>query len=277
MCQPRIDQLLLSALARTVGSRSARPARVDSVSSGRRVWPTAGRGGRYSSTVPPRSATISAKAPAAPDLPADLVALAVEPEDLDSADWWQHDLSGADLTGADARDAEIGQCRFGRVRLPGVKLTRCALTDCAFDHADLANVTADGANLRRVAFTGCRGTGLTFLDSGLRDITFTDCRLDLTNWRSSKFTSVRFTECDLRRADFYGADLRGVHFDRCDLTAAQFSSAKLAGGRFAGCDLSGIGGVTSLAGATIAAGDLLALTELFAGALGITVERAATP
>jgi uncharacterized protein YjbI with pentapeptide repeats len=67
-----------------------------------------------------------------------------------------------------------------------------------------------------------------------------------------------------------------VHFDRCNLTAAQFSTAQLAGARFTGCELSGIGGVASLAGATVAADDLLALTELLADALGITVERTAT-
>ncbi|HCT81862.1 MAG TPA: hypothetical protein DGT23_35840 [Micromonosporaceae bacterium] len=54
--------------------------------------------------------------------------------------------------------------------------------------------------------------------------------------------------------------------------AAQFSNAKVAGVRFSGCDLAGIGGVASIAGATIRTDDVLALTELFARELGITIE-----
>jgi uncharacterized protein YjbI with pentapeptide repeats len=76
----------------------------------------------------------------------------------------------------------------------------------------------------------------------------------------------------MARADFAMADLRGAHFTECVLAGAQFSNAKLAGARFAGCDLRGIGGMASLAGATIRSDDLLTLAELLADALGITIE-----
>jgi uncharacterized protein YjbI with pentapeptide repeats len=113
---------------------------------------------------------------------------------------------------------------------------------------------------------------LTFLDGMIRDVAFRESKVDMANFRSSTLLNVVFAGCDLARADFYGADLRGVVFNDCVLAGAQFSAAKMAGARFAGCDLSGIGGVASLAGAIIRADDVLALTELFAAELGITIE-----
>ena len=96
----------------------------------------------------------------------------------------------------------------------------------------------------------------------VRDVEFRDCRLDLTNWRANTFTSVLFAQCELGGADFVGADLRGVVFSECGLGGAQFSSAKANGARFLDCDLSGIGGIASLAGATIRSDDLLTLTAV---------------
>jgi uncharacterized protein YjbI with pentapeptide repeats len=192
----------------------------------------------------------------------------------DEAEWWQLDLAG-DVFGGAAAGLEVEQSRLTKVRLGGVQLTKATFLDCELRQCDLANLHADGCGLRRVELIECRGTGLIYIDGGVRDVTFRDCRLDLSTWRATKFTKVAFVGCDLRGADFIGADLRGVLFDTCDLSTAQMSNAKLDGARFTRCDLLGLGGVASLAGATVQADDLAALTELLAQALGITVEASA--
>jgi len=208
--------------------------------------------------------------PAPPNLPD---VWSAEPAVLDDEEqWWQLDLTG-DVFEGEAIGLEAEQCRLTRVRLGGVRLEKASLLDCALHHSDLANLTADGCGLRRVELVECRATGMVYLDGALRDVSLRDCRMDMTTWRATKFTKVVFQGCDLRRADFVGADLRGVVFERCDLSAAQFSNAKLDGARFVDCDLSGLGGVASLAGASVRADDLAVLTELLAAALGITVER----
>jgi uncharacterized protein YjbI with pentapeptide repeats len=208
--------------------------------------------------------------PAPPNLPAewstDLPVLDDEEE------WWQLDLSGESFEG-EAAGLEVEQCRLTRVGLGGVRLEKATFLDCALHHCDLANLSADGCGLRRVELVECRTTGMVYLDGVLRDVWLRDCRMDMTTWRATTFTKVAFVDCDLRRADFVGADLRGTLFKRCDLSAAQFSNAKLEGARFADCDLTALGGVASLAGATVRADDLAVLTELLAEALGITVER----
>jgi uncharacterized protein YjbI with pentapeptide repeats len=217
----------------------------------------------------PVAVTPAAAAPAPPNLPAQWSA--GEAIFDDEEEWWQLDLDGAVFAGA-AMGMEVEQCRLTRVRMGGVRLEKATFVDCSLRHCDLANLRAEGTGMRRVELVDCRATGMIFLDGGLRDMTFRDCRTDLTTWRATRFTKVAFIGCDLRRADFVGADLRGAVFDGCDLSGAQFSNAKLAGTRFSGCDLTGLGGVASLAGATIRADDLAALTELLAEALGITVE-----
>jgi len=213
---------------------------------------------------------LPAVVPAAPKLPSDWSS--DEPLFADEEEWWQLDLDGASFEGV-AAGMEVEQCRLTRVGLGGVRMAKATLIDCALHHCDLANLAADGCGWRRVEVVECRATGLIFVAGGLRDVSLRDCRMDLTTWRATTFTKVAFIGCDLRRADFTGADLRGAVFEDCDLSGAQFSNAKLDGARLAGCDLTGLGGVASLAGATVRADDLAALTELLAGALGITVEQ----
>lgn len=207
-----------------------------------------------------------------PDTPRLPDAYAGHTADLeDDGEWWQLDLDG-DVFGGAAAGLEVEQCRLTKVRLGGVQLSKATFLDCELRQCDLANLHADGCGLRRVELVDCRATGLIYIDGGVRDVTLRDCRLDLSTWRATKFTKAAFIGCDLRGADFIGADLRGVLFENCDLSTAQVSNAKLDGARFVDCDLVGLGGVASLAGATVRADDLAALTELLAQALGITVE-----
>lgn len=181
-------------------------------------------------------------------------------------------LVEGDFAGADLDDAEVEQCLFTKAILAGASGSRATWVDCEVQQSDLANAALESSGLRRVIITGSRLTGLSFLDGVAREVLIQDSKVDLTNWRATTFTSVQFVRCDLTRADFAMADLRGAEFVDCAMAGAQFSNAKAAGARFAGCDLSGAGGVGSLAGATIRADDLLALTNLLADALGITIE-----
>lgn len=193
-------------------------------------------------------------------------------DELEDEVFWEGiEFSGTDLSGRSAAILEAAGCRFARVGLSAVQLTRALFTDCRFEGCDLANLRAEDSTLRRVHLTDSRATGLQWVNGGMRDVTFTECRLDLSSFRCSKCTKVRFERCDLRRVDFAMADLRGVQFVECDLTGAQFSRTMMSGSRLSGCVLADIVGVPDLAGATIDGSDLLALTYLFAEALGIKV------
>jgi uncharacterized protein YjbI with pentapeptide repeats len=214
------------------------------------------------------------KVPDEPRVAESLEPLEPEPEadEFDGASWYQVSLAGVDLSGARVEEAEIEQCRLTRVGLAGADVRHLTVVDSVIDHGDWANAVFESCGLRRVHLEANRMTGMTFIDGMVRDVEFRDSKLDLTNWRANTFTSVHFIRCDLSGADFGGADLRGVVFTECGLQGAQFSSAKAAGARLLDCDLTGIGGIGSLAGATIRSGDLLTLTALLARELGITIE-----
>lgn len=189
----------------------------------------------------------------------------------DEAFWEGIEFSGTDLSGRSAAILEATGCGFVRAGLSTVELTRALFTDCRFEGCDLANLRAEESTLRRVRVADSRATGLQWVNGGIRDVTFTECRLDLSSFRCSKCTNVRFERCDLRRADFSMADLRTAQFVECDLTGAQFGRAMMSGARLSRCVLAEIVGVPDLAGATVDGSDLLALTYLFAEALGIRV------
>jgi uncharacterized protein YjbI with pentapeptide repeats len=70
-------------------------------------------------------------------------------------------------------------------------------------------------------------------------------------------------------------ELAALPLPDCELDGAQFSGVEVSVARFTGCELSGVGGVTSLAGATVTEADLPGLARALATAIGLTVE--ATP
>lgn len=209
----------------------------------------------------------SLRTPDAPRLPPSFKAFDGE---FDGA--YQMQIDGA-YEGADLGHAELEQCVFTKANLAGATAAMLTLVDCEVRQSDLANAVVERSGLRRVRITDSRLTGLSFLDGVARDVLVQDSKVDTSNWRATTFTNVHFVRCDLSRADFAMADLGGAQFIDCTLAGAQFSNAKASGTRFSGCELDGIGGVAALAGATIRADDIHALTYLLADALGITIER----
>lgn len=213
--------------------------------------------------------------PATPRPPASLELATVDEHDLeDEACFDRLGFFDLDLAGRAAGAASFEQCRFQGADLSGTTLERVRLTDCLVERSSLANVRADGGSMTRVRLSTLRMTGLHWTDGLWRDVAVEGCRLDLSSLRFTDFQGVVFADCNLSRADFTGADLSGVRFVRCDLSAAQFAEATTEGTRLVDCVLTGIAGVTSLAGAVIADGDLVGLAHALAAALNITIEGA---
>ncbi len=184
------------------------------------------------------------------------------------------DFEDIDLAGQEANLVEFDQCRFRRATLAHAVLDRPRFTDCLVENCDWANTRMVKPSMARVQLMTVRLTGTQWIAGGLRDVAFHDCRIDLAAFRFTSLRDVAFVDCNLMGADFTGADLRRSEFTGCDLSGAQFSNANCDGARFSRCELAGIGGVTSLKGATVAAHDLVALSHAFAQALGIRIVEA---
>ena len=178
---------------------------------------------------------------------------------------------GADFSRVAAAHVEVLAARLERVDLAGAQLSGVVVRDAVIDRGDWSNIVAYQAHLTRSMLHGVRLTGAQIIDSGLSDVVFEDAKLDLAVFRSSRMRRVEFRGCNLARADFANASIGGATFIDCDLAGAQFSQAKAEGARFSHCHLDGIGGVTSLRGASMSNDDLVLLTRVFAKALGIEI------
>jgi uncharacterized protein YjbI with pentapeptide repeats len=176
-----------------------------------------------------------------------------------------------ELTGEGAlavRHLTLAECRL-RGTLGGSRLGDLHLGDAAVAGADLANLEAAKAALRRSGFDQARLTGATFTEASLRDVTFTGCRMDLLSLAAARLERVVFADCDLREASFAEAVLRDVRFERCDLGGADLARVRLQRVVLAGCRLEGIHSVGDLRGATMPWPDIVANAGLFAAAAGI--------
>ncbi|MER6575879.1 pentapeptide repeat-containing protein [Nonomuraea sp. NPDC001023] len=152
-------------------------------------------------------------------------------------------------------------------------MCQTGFTDVELERCDLSNMTVRASGMHRVRTSGSRLIGMTWTECAFRDVLFDTCRADLTGFRFSTFKNTVFRDCIVPEANFQNADLRGVRFERCDLSMAQFFQAQMDGAHFSDCVLLGIGGVTSLKGATVKSRDAHGLVFALAGALGILIEE----
>jgi hypothetical protein len=206
-------------------------------------------------------------APAAPELPAELVAWSEGPPAAD----------GQLMDGAELRDPQWQGLALRRLRLDGVAvragdLSRAELTDPAWrdvllEDTSLANALVRGGQLERVAVAGARLTGATLAEVGLRNMELRDCGADLMAFRHCTLERVSFASCGMREADFMGASLEGVTFADCDLSGASFARASCSQTTFRRCRMDAVEGLQGLSGAAMDVGMVMAL----AAALGIDV------
>jgi uncharacterized protein YjbI with pentapeptide repeats len=166
------------------------------------------------------------------------------------------------------RHLTLAECRV-RGTLGGSRLPDLHLSDAIVAGADLANLQAPKAALRRTSVGQARLTGATLSEASLRDVTFSDCRIDLASLAAARLERVVFADCDLRETSFGEAVLRDVRFERCDLGGAELSRVRLQRVVLAGCRLEGINAVGDLRGASMPWPDIVANAGLFAAAAGI--------
>lgn len=116
----------------------------------------------------------------------------------------------------------------------------------------IGSVELHQANLRRVAFTGCKLGYVNFRDADLADVAFTDCVIE---------------DLDLLRAKAKRVSLSGCRINRLELGHTRLEHFDLRGATFA--DVSGLDG---LRGVTISTDQLFDLAPILAGRLGLKVE-----
>jgi uncharacterized protein YjbI with pentapeptide repeats len=168
-------------------------------------------------------------------------------------------------------DGEAVGVRVEGARQPGEAFTKARLVDVEFVRCDLSGCDFSESLWQRVKLNDCRLSSAELSQSRLRDVTFTNCRLDDANFRLSALEAVRFEACMAAGAEFIGGTLERVAFPASDLAGADLSQVRCADVDLRGARLDGLRGVGALAGATIAADQLVVLAPALAHALGMKI------
>ena len=192
---------------------------------------------------------------------------ALDPAELE--DEGRHEA--AELTGAGEISVRLLTLAESELRgsLAGSRLPDLHLADTAIRGADLANVHAPKAALRRVVVDQARLTGAQLPQASLSDVTLTGCRFDLGSLAAARLERVVFADCDLRETSLGEAILRDVVFERCDLGGAELDRIRLQRVELRGCHLDGIRSVENLRGAAMPWDDIVGNAGLLAAAVGI--------
>jgi uncharacterized protein YjbI with pentapeptide repeats len=154
--------------------------------------------------------------------------------------------------GGQLRRSRFSDVWFHYVRLTGVDLAETSWLDATIIRGAAAGVSASAAQLRRVAFHGCK--------------------LDSVNFRGARLTEVSFDECLLRHVDFSGAELTKTAFTRSRLNECDFTQVTLDKVDLRGTELGITISPESLRGAIITTAQLLDIAPLIAENLGIIVD-----
>ena len=145
------------------------------------------------------------------------------------------------------------------------------LVDAVLRDADLANVRAPGAVLRRVRLERVRLTGAELGESTIEDVVFADCRVDLASLRLAKLSRVRFERCRMEEIDLQGATLSSVLFLECALQRATWAGVTLTRTELRGCDLAGAVNPERLRGMRMPWADAVDAVAELAAAVGVEI------
>jgi uncharacterized protein YjbI with pentapeptide repeats len=159
-------------------------------------------------------------------------------------------------------------------RVLELDLDRPELLDVRLEDCDVSAVIATGFIARRLALTGCRLRGVTFVKGQYDDGLIEDCATSDLSLRFSRLRRVVFRDCDLSGADFYNATFEHVTFDGCNLQRARFDAAIVKCLSITNCDLTAINGVSGLKGAQVDASDVPAMAQALATDAGILIRDA---
>ncbi|MGC4940704.1 pentapeptide repeat-containing protein [Kribbella sp. DT2] len=150
---------------------------------------------------------------------------------------------------------------------------RRAVGGVVFERVDLSSARWSGVKVERTRFTGCKLSGLAWSDGSLGNVLFEDCRLDYASFRQVDVVGpVTFVNCTLTEASVVGGRWRTVAVESCRLEGMEFDGCDLRGADLRGNLLSGVRGVESLRGVTVAAEQVDQLAAALVADLGITVD-----
>lgn len=178
--------------------------------------------------------------------------------------------AGLSEPGGDFSEAQFAGVVFERCRLSESSFMRASFTDAVFRDCDLSACDFSVCYFNRCRFEGCKGMGANFFDTRIHQTAFGDCNLKYLAVTGAKLTGVRISGCDMSGADINECRLKDAAFHKVRLDGASFFKTPLKGIDLTSCQLPGLrvsAGFGELRGAVV---DMFQAAEL-AKLLGVVV------
>lgn len=177
-----------------------------------------------------------------------------------------------DLSDPSAANASFLECAFTHVSVQGGRLRRARFSDVWLRDVRLTAIDLAETNWLDGTFIGGVVAGATVFGAQLRRVAFRGCKLDSVNFRGAGLIEVTFEDCLLRHVDFANATLTrtafpGSRLEQVDLTGVTLDHVDLRG-----AELGLVIGPDSLRGAIISTAQLAQVAPVIAESLGIVVD-----
>jgi uncharacterized protein YjbI with pentapeptide repeats len=175
------------------------------------------------------------------------------------------------LDGVEPADVTLDRVVLRGADLSFQRLHRVRIRDAVLHTCDLSNLSLVEPSLIRVELRDCRVSGLTFEGGRFEDVAFHGCRGEVVSWIDVQGTRIAIEGCDWPEADFRSTTLSDMLISRSEFSRSQWTRARLASARMTETALDSVKGATGLAGVSIDSHTLQSATLAFADALGISV------
>jgi uncharacterized protein YjbI with pentapeptide repeats len=193
------------------------------------------------------------------------------------------DAEGDDLEEVEVVDVAVSELRWeirrrlSDSRLRGLtcrtwKAPALTLINCRLEQLDVVALSAPNAGWANTEVLTSRIGSVEAYDADLRQVAFTGCKLGYVNLREAILNDVSFTDCVIEDLDVSRAKATRVALSGCRITRLELGHSSLRDVDLRGAELADVTDPEGLRGATISPDQLFDLAPILAARLGLIVE-----
>lgn len=193
------------------------------------------------------------------------------------------DPDGDDLEAVEVTDVEVAELRWdvrrrlSNSRLHGLtcrtwKAPALTLIECRAEQLDVVALSAPNAGWANTEVADSRIGSIEAYDADLRKVAFTGCKLGYVNLREANLSDVAFTDCVIEDLDLSRATATRMSLAGCRITRLELANSRLKDVDLRGAQVADVVSPDGLRGVTISADQLFDLAPILAARIGLIVE-----
>lgn len=180
-------------------------------------------------------------------------------------------FDGGTLADRDLSGVTLTECELLDVRLAEVQLRSARLAHTRVVGLDAPMLAVARSAWRSVHLERSRVGAAELYEGDLQAVTVSGSKLGWVNLRGAALRDVLVVDCAIDELDLSSATAERVAFRGCTVGTLTLGRARLRDVDLRGLEIGTVGGVDGMAGATISTEQAVALTDVFAGHLGVRV------